>query len=106
MTDAQLGLLGLGARAGSVVIGTGGVRTALQRDEVRLIIVAADLSPRTEEKVLRLARAKGVRALTGPQAAELGRRVGRGSVQAVAVRDRNLAAGIIGGDGKKHARRQ
>lgn len=106
MTDAQLGLLGLGARAGSVVVGTGGVRTALQREEVRLVVVAADYSPRTEEKVLRLARAKGVQALTGPAAAELGRRLGRGAVQAVAVRDRNLAAGIIGGEAKKHARRQ
>ena len=106
MTDAQLRLLGLGARAGSVVVGSGGVRAALQRDDVGLVVVARDHSPRTEEKVLRLARAKAVPVLTGPLAAELGRRVGRGAVQAVGVRDGNLVAGIVGGGARKHARRQ
>lgn len=106
MTEAQLSLLGLGARAGSIVVGAGGVRAALQRDELGLVVVAGDHSPRTEEKVLRLARAKGVPALAGPSAATLGRRLGRGAVQAVGVRDRHLVAGIIGGAVKKHARRQ
>lgn len=106
MTDAQLGLLGLGARAGTVVAGTGGVRTALQRDELALVVVAGDHGPRTEEKVLRLARARGVQALTGPSAAELGRRLGRGTLQVVGVRDKHLAAGILGGAERKDARRQ
>jgi ribosomal protein L7Ae-like RNA K-turn-binding protein len=106
MTDEQMGLLGLGARAATVVAGSGGVRAALQRDEVALVVVASDHSPRTEEKVLRLARARGVQALTGPPAAELGRRLGRGTLQVVGVRDKHLAAGIIGSAERKDARRQ
>lgn len=95
--EGDLGLLGLGARAGTLVVGTGGVRAALQRGELALVIVASDTSPRTEEKVLRLARARGVRTVTGPVATSLGARLGRGAVQAVGVRDARLAAGISGG---------
>lgn len=96
LTDGQLGLLGLGARAGAVVIGVGGVRAALQRDELALVIVALDASRRTEEKVVRLARARGVRTVAGPAAVALGRRLGRPGVQAVGVRDVRLAAGLGG----------
>lgn len=93
--EGRLGLLGLGVRAGSVVIGTNGVRAGLQRGEVALVIVAADFSPRTEEKVVVLARARRVQVLQGPAARELGRRLGRSPVQAVGVRDAKLAAGIV-----------
>jgi ribosomal protein L7Ae-like RNA K-turn-binding protein len=105
MTQGQLRLLGLGARAGTVVVGTSGVRTALQRDELALVVLAEDFSPRTGEKVKRLAAAKDVRCLTGPAAVELGRRLGRGNVQAVGVRDAHLAAGIIGEAQPVQARR-
>ncbi len=94
MVGGPLNLLGLGMRAGSVVVGTGGVRAALQRDELALVMVANDCSSRTEEKVLRLARARGVPLVVGPSADDLGRSVGRGSVQAVGVRDAKLATGI------------
>ncbi|MGD2135565.1 MAG: ribosomal L7Ae/L30e/S12e/Gadd45 family protein [Gemmatimonadales bacterium] len=96
VSDDDLGLLGLGARAGTLVVGTGGVRAALQRDELALVIVASDASARTGEKVLRLAGARGVRTMTGPASTSLGARLGRGAVQAVGVRDARLAAGIGG----------
>ena len=89
-----LGLLGLGLKAGSVVVGTGGVRAGLQRGEVVLVVVASDLSDRTDEKVARLARGSGVTVLVGPTASELGQRLGRDSIQAVGVTDRRLAKGL------------
>jgi ribosomal protein L7Ae-like RNA K-turn-binding protein len=95
MGEVALGMLGLGARAGSLVAGTSGVRAALQRGEVALVVVAEDHGPRTEEKVLRLARGKGVRTVTGPGSVELGRRIGRGAIQCVGVRDERLAAGML-----------
>ncbi len=76
------------------MVGTSGVRAALQRGEVMLVVMAGDRSPRTEEKVGRLARARGVPLLLGPRAAELGKRIGRAAVQAVGVQDERLAAGI------------
>ena len=102
MDSARLGLLGLGIRAGHVIMGTGRVREALQRGELQLVVIASDRSTRTEEKVGRLARARGVALLEGPSAEELGRRLGRESVQAVGVTDSNLAAGIRGGAAKDH----
>ncbi|MGD8726513.1 MAG: ribosomal L7Ae/L30e/S12e/Gadd45 family protein [Gemmatimonadales bacterium] len=105
MTEGRLRLLGLGARAGSLVVGTNGVRAALKREELALVVVAADVSRRTEEKVLRLARAKGIRCLSGPVAVELGRVLGRTTVQVVGVRDAHLAAGMVGETAPMSARR-
>lgn len=105
MTAEQLGLLGLGARAGSVVVGANGVRAALKRGELALVVFASDTSRRTVDKVGRLAEALGTRTVTGPVAQELGRRVGRAAVQAVGVRDVHLAAGIVGSAAPAAARR-
>lgn len=97
MSGHPLGLLGLGLKAGQVVVGTTGVRAALQRGELALVVVAGDRSPRTDEKVGRLARARGVTLVVGPPATRLGQPLGRDSVQAVGVRDHRLAAGILAG---------
>lgn len=88
-------LLGLGRRAGSVVVGTNGVRAALRRGELRLVILAGDRSLRTNDKVGRLARAKGVTMLEGPSAATLGESIGSTPVQVVGVKDAHLAAGLM-----------
>ena len=92
----ELRLVGFGVRAGTVVVGTSGVRAALGRGELALVIVAGDRSDRTEEKVVRLARAKGVPLVAAPSASQLGRSVGRGPVQTIGVKDRHLARGITG----------
>ncbi len=55
-----LGLLGLGIRAGNVVVGVDAVRRSLQAKEIRCIVVAKDASQRAREKVVRLATALGV----------------------------------------------
>ena len=95
MASAALGLLGLAARAGAITIGTGATRAGLQRREVRLVILAADRSPRTEEKVERLARGTAVPVMVGPEAIALGARIGRGAVQAVGIVDPGFAEGIL-----------
>ncbi len=87
-------MIGLGLRAGKVVVGTGGVRRELQRSGLVLVIVASDASQRTGEKVVRLAKAKRVPVVIGPDASELGAGLGRGSVQVVGVRDLDLASGV------------
>ena len=83
MEEGVLGLLGLAQRAGVLVAGTAQVRAALQRGNLKLVIVAVDRSRRTEEKIVRLAHGRAVRVVLGPTAIELGRRLGRETVQAV-----------------------
>lgn len=90
-----LGLLGLGARSGQLVIGTDGVRRALQSGEVVCVVLAADASPRAVQKVRGLAEARGVPVLPGPSADTLGARLGRPPVMAVGVRGGTLARGIM-----------
>jgi ribosomal protein L7Ae-like RNA K-turn-binding protein len=88
-------LLGLGLRAGNVVVGVAGVRAGLQRGKLACVVLAQDAGQRTIEKVVRLAEAKQVPMLRGPNAAELGAGFGRPPVQAVGVTDPALARGLI-----------
>ena len=59
------------------------------------VVLAADAGPRTMEKVVRLAEARGIPVLRGPVAAELGAALGRPPLQAVGVADPALARGLI-----------
>ena len=88
-------LLGLGLRAGNVVIGVAGVRAGLQRGKISCVVLAADASQRTIEKVVRLAEAKNIPVLRGPVADELGAGLGRPPVQAAGVSDPALAKGLM-----------
>ncbi|MGH7530966.1 MAG: L7Ae/L30e/S12e/Gadd45 family ribosomal protein [Gemmatimonadales bacterium] len=88
-------LLGLGVRAGTVVVGVAGVRAGLQRNQLACVVLAADAGARTLDKVERLARARGVPVLRGPSATELGAGLGREAVQAAGVADRALAQGLL-----------
>jgi ribosomal protein L7Ae-like RNA K-turn-binding protein len=90
-----IGLLGLGLRAGGVIIGVEAVRRSLQAGECRCLVVAADASQRALEKTVRLARARGVPTVDGPAAHELGARLGKPPVMVVGVRDPDLAGGIV-----------
>ncbi len=58
------------------------------------VVLAADATQRTREKVDRPARAKGIPVLVGPGADELGAALGRPPVQAVGVKDPALARGL------------
>lgn len=95
MSDRITRLLGLGVRAGNVVIGVSGVRAGLQRGKLMCVVLAADAGPRTIDKVKRLADGKKIPVLLGPAAAELGTGLGRPPVQAVGVTDAALARGLI-----------
>jgi ribosomal protein L7Ae-like RNA K-turn-binding protein len=91
-------LLGLGVRAGNVVIGVAGVRAGLQRGKVVCVVLAADAGQRTLEKVGRLAEGKKIPVLRGPASAEMGTGRGRPPVQAVGVTDHALARGLMADD--------
>jgi ribosomal protein L7Ae-like RNA K-turn-binding protein len=88
-------LLGLGVRAGTVVIGVAGVRAGLQRRTLACVVLAEDASPRTVDKVQRLADARKIPVLRGPVATELGAGLGRPPVQAAGVADPALARGLM-----------
>ena len=86
-----LALLGLAQRAGAVVKGTDGVRQAIRRGEVRLVLFAEDGSRTQQEKVRPLARARDVRCATLADRGDLGAAVGSGPLATVAVTRRSFA---------------
>ena len=71
------------------------VRAGLQSGRFACIVVAADASPRAVEKVVRLARGRGVPLVDGPPAETIGSRLGRPAVMVVGVVDRALARGLV-----------
>ena len=77
-----------------VVVGVQLVRDAAQRGKLKLAVVAPDASHNSLNKVVPMLRAKSIRMIEGPSAAELGAAVGRESTAAVGVVDVQLARGI------------
>ena len=90
-----LDLLGLGLRGHNVAVGVEAVRKELQGNRLGCVVVASDASPRTVEKVVRLAQARRVPLVRGPRAEDLGAQLGRPPVMAVGVRDRGLTQGVL-----------
>ena len=90
------GLLGLGLRARSVVVGVEQVRAAVAKRRVVLAVVADDAAENSRTKVLPLLNARRVQVVGGVTASDLGAAVGRETTTVVAVVDEALARGIRG----------
>jgi ribosomal protein L7Ae-like RNA K-turn-binding protein len=90
----MLRLIGLGVRARNVVVGVEQVRIAARKGNLEFAVVAPDASANSREKIMPLLRARHVKFVEGPTAAELGAAVGREQTAAVGVVDPQLARGI------------
>ena len=80
-----LALLGIAQRAGAVVKGTGATRRALRKGDVLFVLLAADGSETQWNKVLPLARARGVPWKTFADRAAFGAALGSGPLTVVGV---------------------
>lgn len=89
-----LGLLGLGLRGRRAVLGVERVREAARRGTLRCVVVAADASRHSREKVEGMVRARGVTVVEVPSAARLGAVAGREATAAIGVVDVQLADGV------------
>ncbi|RPI49146.1 MAG: 50S ribosomal protein L7 [Chloroflexi bacterium] len=102
MSEPWLSLLGMARRAGRLVSGTETVSAAVRRGQVTLIMAAADLSPKTKERLTRLAQAHQVRLLFGASRAELGAATGYAGRGVYGLTQKDLANAIgryFGADG-------
>ncbi len=98
MTDSQdrvLGMLGLAARAGRVVGGSSLCEKAVREGKVLLLLTAGDLSPKTEEPLLRLCGHKGVPVIKIADMERLGKFTGKSGRAAVGITDRRFADRIL-----------
>jgi ribosomal protein L7Ae-like RNA K-turn-binding protein len=90
----MLRLIGLGVRARNAVVGVEQVRQAARKGSLLFAIVAPDASMNSRDKIVPLLRARRIKFVEGPSAAELGAAVGREQTAAVGIIDRQLARGI------------
>ena len=81
-------------RARTVAVGVEGVRKAVQRGDVRLVVIASDVSDNSRDKIVPLLLARRVTLLVGPDTISLGAAVGKSAVAAIGILDRNLAEGV------------
>ena len=89
-----LRLVGLGVRGRGAVIGVEQVREGAKKNKVAFAIVAMDASRHSLDKIVPLLKARRVRFVEVPSAAELGGAVGRETTAVVGIVDRQLAKGI------------
>lgn len=95
VTERQLlGLVGLGLRARTAVVGVDRVRDAARRGRLALAIVAPDAARNSLDKVLPLLTAKHVEIVMGPGAGSLGAAAGRESAATIGILDPHLARGV------------
>jgi len=92
--DAAIRLLGLATRAGAVVPGTAQVRQAVRAGRIRFVVVAADASANSREKLLPLLAARRVRFVVAFDREALGRAVGRAPLSAAGTTDQRFAARV------------
>lgn len=100
--ERVLRLLGLAARAGSIVPGTDRVRAAARRDELHLALIAGDASLNARDKLVPLLEVKGIPHWVSFTRSDLGAAVGRSPLSAIGLLDPSLAERVgelIGGSG-------
>ena len=86
--------MGLARRAGRLITGTDAVKESLAAGRAQLVLLAADISPKSE-KELRFAAGNTPLAATGITKEELGRITGRQKpVGVAATEDRGFAAAM------------
>ena len=86
-----LDLLGLAARAGSILTGIDSVRRAAREDSVYRVILAEDAASGQQGKLTPLLEARKVPFHTLFTREELGGATGRSPVSAIGITDRNFA---------------
>lgn len=89
-----LDLLGLSARAGALVSGTGAVRTAVREGGVQRVILAEDAAPGQRGKLIPLLDARRIPYHIRFTQAELGTAIGRAPPSAIGFTNPRLAARV------------
>ena len=94
MNDRQLSLLGLARRAGKLAVGMEAAAEAIRQGEAALIVLARDISKRTEREIRQIAGESQAGILTLPAemdriGAAIGKRAG-----VIAVKDEGFARKI------------
>lgn len=93
--DPVLSMLGLCRRAGRLSVGTEAVMTAIKRKKSRLVVIASDISPKTEKELRFTAKDTDLPIIRIPHPLlEVGHAIGVGA-GVVSVDDDGFAGAIV-----------
>lgn len=88
-------MLGLAARAGAVVPGTERVREAARSGQLHVVLVAADLSDNSRDKLVPLLEARQIPFAVAFDRDALGGAVGRAPLSALGITEKKLADRVL-----------
>lgn len=93
-SEALLRMLGLAARAGAIVPGVDRVREAARGGQLEFVVVAADASDNSRDKVLPLLESRQIRHAVMFDRDTLGAAIGKAPMSALGITDRKLASRV------------
>lgn len=88
------GLLGLCARAGKIVSGMDAVCNELNKNKIKLLIVAEDSSEKTISNIKYLAEKRNVKVLVFGTIEENSKAIGKENRAIIGIKDKNISDGI------------
>ncbi len=89
-------MIGLGQRPGKLVSGEVAVKSALAGGRVKLLVIAADATARTQGELTRMSDLKNVPIILYGSKELMGRLIGKSPRSALAFTDIYMARGILG----------
>lgn len=87
-------MLGLGAKAGKIVSGMDAVKDELERNKLKMILLAEDASEKTSENIKFLAEKKKVPVVVLGTIVQNSKAIGKENRAIIAIKDKNIAEGI------------
>ena len=95
MRDKILDLLGFARKSGNLIFGFQLVKKMVERNDVKLVILAKDISPNTEKKILKVINMNNVPIIKYSNNDELSKSIGQTDKAILAVTDKKLANRIL-----------
>ena len=86
-----LGLIGLAARARKVCFGADSVEERINKNKVKMLIVAEDASQRTKDKFNKIAKEKNVPIIIKGDIELLSKTIGKSNKAIIGIEDINLS---------------
>lgn len=93
--DKILGLLGLSARAGKVIFGTDACIEYVNKNKVKLLLIAEDASDRTKLKFNEIAKTKQIPIYELGSIDEISKSIGKKNKAIIGITDVNFSKEII-----------
>ena len=89
------GLLGLATRAGKTVFGTEACKQALEKNKIKLMIIATDAAERTKMNFNNICNSKNIPILEYLNMEELSKTIGKYNNAVIGIKDANFSREII-----------